>query len=447
MKTSPELSAVKTMIFPEYDKKCGWFETLNNVSDFAPLTESSSFRTIVIGGGFVGTATARRLAENQPEEKILLIDALKIGQGASGRNSGFVINLPHKRDLEMGATEIKRKILKLNRIAIAYLETQVKKFGIDCQWSNAGKYQAAVGERGLRRLSHFEDLLQKLGVDYERLSGCALADIFGTNYYREAIFTPDSILMQPAALMRGMADNMPENVRVVESAPVVGIERKTDGFLVKTEHVGLRCKSIVLATNVFTEELGFMKNRILPVMTFASMTRPLNDREMSLYKGKLDWGLTPADQAGTTLRMTRDRRLIIRNSFRYVHDYNTPKNVLPRIRAVHREGFNDRYPELTHVEFEYTWGGSSSISGNFETFWGEVEEGIYLSCCDQSVGAARGTISGMMLADLISGRNAELVRDMRDVSGNPSRLLPKPILKFGVPLRMELARIASRSEL
>ena len=150
MKTSPELSAVKTMIFPEYDKKCGWFETLNDVSDFAPLTESSSFRTIVIGGGFVGTAAARRLAENQPEEKILLIDALKIGQGASGRNSGFVINLPHKRDLEMGATEIKRKILKLNRIAIAYLETQVKKFGIDCQWSNAGKYQAAVGERGLR---------------------------------------------------------------------------------------------------------------------------------------------------------------------------------------------------------------------------------------------------------------------------------------------------------
>ncbi|MEP0134952.1 MAG: FAD-dependent oxidoreductase, partial [Marinobacter sp.] len=79
-------------------------------------------------------------------------------------------------------------------------------------------------------------------------------------------------------------------------------------------------------------------------------------------------------------------------------------------------------------------------------YFGEIEPGIYLSCCDQSVGAARGTVSGMMLADMACGKKTELLSDMLEVSGSPSRLPPKPLLRVGVPLRMAIARFASRSE-
>ncbi|MDX2424026.1 MAG: FAD-dependent oxidoreductase [Amphritea sp.] len=436
------------MILPQYDNQCGWYELLNNVSCFSPLEDNAQFNTVVIGGGFVGNAAARRLAENMPNESFLLIDALKIGQGASGRNSGFVIDQPHKRDLELGSKEQKEKIIRLNRAAIDYFETQIDKYSIDCQWSKAGKYQAAVGARGEKHLNHYEQLLQQGNETYHRLSSAEMQNVFGTDYYNAAIFTPGGMLMQPAALMRGLADNMPDNVTVVEQTPIIEIKRINGGFEL-TAHNGVRvsCKQIVLATNIFTPELGYMRNRILPVMTFASMTRPLTDAEMVVYGGQTDWGITPADHAGTTVRMTQDRRLIIRNSYRYAHDYNTPSQLLPKMHDRHWEGFVARYPHLAEVKFEYTWGGASGLSSNFETFFGEVEEGVYASCCDQSVGAARGTISGMMLADMVAEKKSALLQDMIEVSGSPSWLPPKVFLRIGVPLRMQMARFASRSEL
>ncbi len=434
------------MILPEYDGRCGWYEVLDKVSSFPTLQCDVSVDTVVVGGGFVGCAAVRRLAENRPDELFLLIEALKIGQGASGRNSGFVIDQPHKRDLESPDNNHKRKLINLNHAAIDYLETQVDRYKINCQWSRAGKYQAAVGSRGEKFLSHYEQLLKGFGEDYEKFSSAQLKEIFGTDYYSSAIYTPGGTLMQPAALMQGLADNMPDNVRIAERTPVTRITRSSDGFVLETDEAGVKCRKIILGTNIFSAELGFMKDRILPVMTFASMTSPLSENQMKRYGGQLDWGITPADHGGTTVRMTQDRRLIIRNSYRYAHDYNTPADLLPDIQDRHRNALLARYPDLNDLGFDYTWGGASSLSGNFQTYFGETEPGIYLSCCDQSVGAARGTISGMMLADMACGKQSQQLSDMIEVSGTPSRLPPRPLLRIGVPMRMAMARFASRSE-
>jgi len=434
------------MILPQYDNRCGWYEQLEAVTDYPELTDEVQVDVLVVGAGFVGCAAARRVAENRPDDQVLLIDALKVGQGASGRNSGFVIDQPHKRDLEQGSEAHKQKIVRLNRVALEYLETQIQEHNIQCQWSRAGKYQAAVGDRGNRHLDHYESLLKKNNETYHRLSPAEMRDVFGTDFYSAAIHTPGGALMQPAALMRGLADSMPENVRVAEHTPVKSISRVSQGFVVHTEKAIILCRQLILGTNIFTAELGYMADRILPIMTFASMTTPLSDEQMQRFGGKLDWGITPADHGGTTLRMTQDRRLIVRNSYRYAHDYNTPQGMIPDIAARHRQALNQRYPQLMDLDFQYTWGGASGLSANFETYFGELESNIFASCCDQSVGAARGTISGMMLADMASGRKTELLRDMQEVSGSPSRLPPKPLLRIGVPLRLAYERFASRSE-
>ena len=434
------------MILPRYDRRCGWYEQLESVSDYPELSEDTRVDVLVIGAGFVGCAAARRMAENRPDDRVLLIDALKVGQGASGRNSGFVIDQPHKRDLESGDEQLKQKIVRLNRVAVEYLETQIHNYNIDCQWSHAGKYQAAVGPRGNRHLDHYESLLKQNNESYHRLSRDEMLEVFGTDFYAAAIHTPGGALMQPAALMRGLADNMPANVQIAERTAVKSITRGNRGFEVQTEKARIHCRQLILGTNIFTAELGYMADRILPIMTFASMTEPLSDEQMQRFGGRLDWGITPADHGGTTLRMTQDRRLIVRNSYRYAHDYNTPQAMIPNIAARHREAFDERYPQLSDLAFQYTWGGASGLSGNFETYFGELETNIFASCCDQSVGAARGTISGMMLADMASGRKTDLLRDMQDVSGNPSRLPPKPLLRIGVPMRLAFERFRSRSE-
>jgi glycine/D-amino acid oxidase-like deaminating enzyme len=435
------------MIFPAYDNQCGWYELLGSVTDYPALEGGHHFATVVIGGGFTGVAAARRMAENCPQDKVLLLEALKVGQGASGRNSGFAIFQPHKRELEMASQAHVKKLMGLNQAAIDYLETQVRNYSIDCQWSQSGKYQAAVSSRGLKFLDHFEALLKRAGETFQRLEGAELYDITGTSFYKSAIYTPRGILLQPAALMRGLVDHMPDNVTISENSAVTSLKRQAGGFRVETSTASITCARIMLATNAFTAEFGFMRNRILPVMTFASMSEPLNEEQASRYGGKFGWGITPADHAGTTVRMTQDRRLIIRNSHRYAHDYNTPSRVLPKIKDNHLKAHLERYPQLGDLEYPYTWGGTSSLSGNFETFFGELEEGIYSAGCDQCVGISRGTISGMMMADMAAGRESNLLEDIIEVSGSPSRLPPRPLLRIGVPLRMKMARLASRKEI
>ncbi|MFX9069659.1 FAD-dependent oxidoreductase, partial [Acinetobacter baumannii] len=77
------------------------------------------------------------------------------------------------------------------------------------------------------------------------------------------------------------------------------------------------------------------------------------------------------------------------------------------IQEDHRKAFLARYPNLANVPFTHTWGGVYAISRNFTNFFGELEEGVYASACDNGVGAAWGTISGTLLVDLVVGSDSQ----------------------------------------
>jgi hypothetical protein len=102
---------------------------------------------------------------------------------------------------------------------------------------------------------------------------------------------------------------------------------------------------------------------------------------------------------------------------------------------------------LANVEFTHTWGGVYAISRNFTNFFGELEDGVYATACDNGVGAAWGTISGTLLADLAVGADSQSLSDIRNVTGMPSRNPPEPLLGLGVRTRIRLAAWNSRSEL
>ncbi|MBY4675164.1 FAD-binding oxidoreductase [Marinobacterium sp. CAU 1594] len=434
------------MKLPADDQSCGWYETLPPQPASLTLEGTQQSDWLVIGGGFVGTAATRRLAELNPHQKVTLIDAQRIGHGTSGRNSGFVIDLPHKGDLEGPDIERKKKFITLNRAAIQYLEERVQQHGIDCQWSHAGKLQGAVSERGVKFLEHFQSLLKELDEPFEMLDRQALRPRVGTGYYQQALFTPGCTLMQPAALMRGMLAHMPANVTCYEETPVLKLERRNGRWIASTRHGEIQAAKVILGTNIFTEQLGYLKSRMLPIMTFASMTRPLSAAEFAAYGGGDDWGLTPADHAGTTLRMTQDRRLIVRNQYRFVPRYGSTAQQRQQIQAMHRQALIARYPMLKDLPFDYTWGGVCALSRNYTSFFGELEDGLFASCCHNGVGAARGTISGKLLAEMASGGDSQLQRFMQEVSGMPARLPPQPFLGVGVRARLKYAEWVSRSE-
>ncbi|MBF7054660.1 FAD-binding oxidoreductase [Halomonas sp. KAO] len=435
-------------ILPRDDNCNGWYQLLDAPAPARRLNSRESADWLVIGAGFTGLAAARRVAELCPSDRVVLLEALRVGQGASGRNTGFVIDLPHKRDLEGGDMARKHKLLSLNRAAVDDLETLVQRHGIDCGWSRAGKYQGAVGERGLKYLDHYETLLRDFDYPYRRLERDALAPIIGTRHYAAAIYTANTALMQPAALVRGLGETLPDNAELFEHTPVVSLNRGGGKWCATTPEGEVRATNLLLGSNIYAQEFGFLKHRVLPVMTFASMTRELTDEEMGLFSAAPHhFGLTPADHAGTTVRLTPDRRLIIRNQYRFVPRYHDDLAERTRIRQGHRASFEARYPELAQVPFTATWGGACGLSRNYTAFFGKVGDLAWMSGVHQSVGAARGTISGKLLAELATGEDSSQLADMLAVSGKPALNPPEPFLSLGVKTRMKQAAWASRSEL
>lgn len=434
---------------PNDDRSCGWYAALPEPLPAKRLSGERTADYVVIGAGFAGLAAARRLAEHLPQSRILLVDAQRIGYGASGRNSGFVIDLPHKFALEHPDPQHKQRLLGLNRAAIDQLHTLIGRHGIDCQWSHAGKYQGAVGERGLAYLEHFEKLLADLGEPYRMVERDELAGVLGNRYYSRAIFTPGCYLMQPAALVRGLGASLPENVEILEESPIQRLEKEADGqWLLHGNNGSIRTPRVLLGTSIFTQEFGYLRNRLLPVMTFASWTRPLTDAEMSAVGIQADWGLTPADHAGTTVRMTQDRRLIIRNTYKHVPRYgrSVGAGTRAKIHNDHRKAFLARYPQLCGVPFTHTWGGAYAISRNFTNYFGQLDDGLFATACDNGVGAAWGTISGTLLADRVVGAQSTLLGDIQAVTGMPSLNPPEPFLGLGVRTRIRWAAWNSRSE-
>ena len=173
----------------------------------------------------------------------------------------------------------------------------------------------------------------------------------------------------------------------------------------------------------------------------------LTAAERKRYSGKMNWGLTPADAGGTTLRMTADGRLLIRNTYGYAPTYRATGSDLAKVAETHREGLDKRFPALGSVPITSTWGGVVSLSRNHSTFFGEVAPGVYSANCYNGVGMTRGTSSGRLLVDLALGKPSQALDDIVAVSGTPSLIPPDPFRSIGVTGRMKLVEWESRSEL
>lgn len=423
----------RTSRLPSDQPGCGWYETLPPPKPPRILEGDQRADWVVLGAGFTGLAAARRLATLQPDSTVVLIDAQRIGFGSAGRNSGFMIDLPHDLTSESytGKEEEDRKLIRLNRAAIAYMREIVQEQHIECDWSEQGKIHAAVEDKGIEALSAFQRGLDGLREPYTILDTADLTRITGTTFYRAGMHAPGTVLVQPAALVRGLGETLPENVEVYENAPVLGLTSRDNAIHLECPLGTLTTTKLLLTNNGYAAALGFLKGKLIPVFTYGSMTRPLTEAEQATLGGEPSWGLIPADPLGTTVRRLRSNRIIIRNSFTYNPEFSSSETARRKIRRRHQRSFRERFPMLPEVEFEYTWGGVLCLSRNSAPFFGTLMRGVFAAVCQNGLGVARGTISGKLLAEYAVGSDDKLLRDMLSFP-KPCWNPPGPILGMGV---------------
>ena len=426
----------KITSLPADDMSCGWFHLSPPRQPEPAHRGHTKARWVVIGAGFTGLAAARQLAEHFPDEQIVLIEAQEVGFGTSGRNAGFAIDLPHDIGAEdyIGDIDIAKTTLKLNLGGQSFLKDLVERYQIDCQFEHCGKYQAAVEERGIAVLEAYRRGLDKLDQPYEMVEQKDLPGHIGTQFYRKALFTPGTALIQPAALVKGLANSLPGNVLLYEHTPITDVEYG-DKTVLRHANGSITADKLVLTNNAFGMNFGFLKGRMLPVFTYASLTRPLTDQEQARLGGKSFWGVIPADPFGTTVRRTPDNRLLIRNSFSFNPDGRSNPKYLQRFVDRHRASFARRFPMLPDVPFEYTWGGALALSRNHMGYFGQLAPNVYGALCCNGLGVTRGTVTGKLLADWLAGEKDELIDFLLNAPG-PCANPPKPLVSVGLNLNL-----------
>jgi len=443
---SKESSDLHISPLPQDDGTNGWTALLPARNLACRLEGPQRTDYAVVGAGLAGLAAARRLAELKPQARIILLDAQRVGDCSSGRNSGFIIDLPHETEsLAPEADAQQRRILRLNRFAITRLRELVTRHGIQCDWAEVGMYRGAVTPEAARFLDPYEEMIRRLAIPAKRLARSEIQGRLGTALYGDAVYTPGTILVQPAALVRGLADHLPGNVELYEDTPVLSVTRGTVVDLA-TPHAAITTNTLVLAVNGLLPAFGFMRNRLINLGLWASMTRTLDDRELASLGAEPNWGMTPADaRGGITMRLLASRRLLLRAITYAEQRYRPHAYDLPRIRALHRSILERRFPQLSPITIEHTWTGFVSKSWNAEPVFGELAQGVYSACVQNGVGLARGTYQGELCADLIAGDRHELVQDML-AHGRPSPMPPEPLTTWGARARIAWLEYRSRRE-
>ena len=407
----------------------------------------------MIGAGFAGLAAARRLSQACLGDRIVVLDAVRIGEGPAGRNSGFMIDLPHHLASEnySGAAETDLQQIRANRAAIDFAMEAAADYGLPEEAIvRAGKVNAVATERGQHHNRDYGAHLSSIGEAHEFLDRRDMRALTGSDYYLGGLYTPGTAMLQPAMFARGIAAGLQSNrVAIHEMTPVTALSRTGGAWLATTPSGSVTAPRAILAVNGHAESFGRFRRRLVHVMLYASMTRALEPAELSRLGGEPRWGLTPADPMGTTVRRisgTGGHRIIVRNRCTYEPSLEVDGGRLARMGRDHDRAFHARFPMLDGVAMEFRWGGRLCLSLNDAPAFGEIDEGLFAACCQNGLGAARGTLSGIAAADLAMGVTNELTEFMSAAPG-PTRLPPSPLARLGANARIWWGERSAGAEL
>lgn len=420
------------------DFVCGWKATLPQVSSPVILEGPRKVRFAVLGAGFTGLACARRLAELYPDDEVAVLDSQQAGDGNSGRNSGFLMHTSFYADDPPSVHGARNR---LQKAGLDEMRKIVEAHGIACDWQPWGNLYGALSVQEEHHLEARAAPYRRIGETLETWSAGKMETVTGSPNFRRGLFYPGSVLVQPVALARGLARSLPANARLFELSPALSISQHHAAFHIETPAGRLEAAKVFICVNGDSPALGFGKNRLVTVATFAGLSAPL-----AATGGKLGssaaFGLLPSFLGGPTIRKTRDNRLLVRDHFAFAPDRDIPAGAIHDFIRKAQAIVRLRWPGQP-VDFDYAWGGTMVLARNSGRLFGEMAPGLYVSACCNGAGNTLGAASGKLLAELAAGQRSPLLDDQR-VIPQPSWVPPTLFLRHFV--NRQLAAAARRAQ-
>lgn len=371
----------------------------NAQTDHPRLAGDVSCDVCVIGGGITGCSTALHLAERGYE--VVLLEAQRIGWGASGRSGGQVI-FGYACEMSKLARLVSRadarRLWDFSLAAVDLVKERMQRHAIACDW-RPGQMHVAMKPRQREELLAFKHLLEDeygyAGLEF--LEREALQAALASPRYSAGLFDPNSGHLHPLNYTLGLgAAAAAAGVRCYEASPVQRIER---GATPRAITAGGRvlARQLVLAGNAYLGALvPEMDRKIMPVGTYIVATEPLApERAQALIPH--DMAVTDINFVLDYFRLSADHRLLFGGRVSY--SGLTPPNLGPSMRRRMVQVF----PQLADVKIEFAWGGFVDISLNRAPHFGRLGSNIYFAQGFSGHGMALTGLAGQLMAEAIAG--------------------------------------------
>ncbi len=428
------------------DNNCVWLNLLQGRNNTKTLSENLRCDYLIIGAGYTGLSAARKLSEINKNSKIVIVDAQLAGEGGSGRNSGYLVdttlNDGFTSNKDLKNYKIKTEIFNLG---IKTVKKYIQEFQVDCDWNECGKYFASSNLKDEKKAKSFSNLLNDLGFQNEIFDSSKLTNRLGTTFYKIGVYTKGGILLNPAKLVRSMIDTLPENVELFENNQLLQWKKTSNFVECNFKNSQIKTKNLIFCTNGFLKSLNIKTSYNFPITLTASMTRPLTNAEFADIGSPKEWGVLPIRPMGATIRMTKDHRILIRNTA----EVRNPKSMnliqLNKKSKIHLNGIKKRFPNLPDNIIENSWSGIVCRSGNSSQIFEKIDSNIYAAGCYNGSGIGVGTLFGEQIAIMASNQQSEEI-SIIEKRKKPNWLPPQPFLNLGIYTRLAYERIRARSD-
>lgn len=410
---------------PEQHVPSYYAASVSDPTDFAPLKGAHTADVCVIGAGFTGLSTALHLAEKGYD--VHVVEANKIGWGASGRNGGQMI-AGISGEERLKKTMGDKAVWQLRWAGHDIIKERVRSYHIDCDLK-FGYLDAAITPRHVRKLQREQQYLADHGFDgtFRLLSQAETRDLIATDAYRGALLNMSNGHLHPLKLCIGEARAAAANgATIYEQSPVTHIQHGARA-VVHTDSGSITADFVVIAGNAYHRLERKLRGQVLPVNSFIIASEPLS-QELATEINREDLAVCDQNFVLQYFRLSADKRLLFGGRLNYfgMDPEIIKSQLVPRMLKI--------YPQLSAIRFAYAWGGSIAVPVNRVPQFGRVAPNVLYAQGYSGHGVNVTHVAGQILAETIAGtaERFDVLSKLKTMRLPGAAMFPRQLVALGM---------------
>ena len=408
--------------------KSYWEETSNEKLNLEKLTKNINCEIVVVGGGYTGLLCAINLIENYNLD-VILIEAGKIGWGASSRNGGFCSFPPIKTSFKkLQKIYGKEETKKFFRNAVEgsnYTKDIISNYNIDCDVTGESNFIVAHHPNKFKQIKEQAEVYKnEFGIETEIYSKDEFNKFgHGGNEQFGALSYKPGFAINPLKFVNGITKYaLSKKLKIFEHTLVDKINKNNGYYTLKSKEGSVKAKKVVVATNGFYQEglVPQLNSRILPVISNIIVTRKLTDKEIDLHNFKTFSPIVNTKNLLYYYRKLPDNRILFGTRGDYI---GSDQSNLDRAKIMEKF-FKNIFPDWANISIDYNWRGLIAMSQKLTPSIGKIEnEEIYYGFGYHGVGVSSAPWTGYQLSKLVFSSNSKNLNISKIYKGLPKKFI------------------------